>query len=561
MKQTIDLRLGDCIEVLAGFSSGSIGAIVSDPPYFLSFMGRDWDTVGRKIPYQQRVDDPQSLREDRDFPPGYSRGGLSKDVTKHRHNAALEMQKTHEAWLKEAFRVLKPGGIIKAFSGTRTKHRLERAVVEAGFEIVRQEIWTYGCLSEDTEILTESGWRLGVDVSKGEEVACWNPDSEEITLSPVQEVFKAPFTGSLVSFKNDNTDQLLTPNHRVYKKHRIRKMVEGVRVSSEEESWSVQEAGEINRWNNIRLPLTGLHNGKGIGGVKRAALLGWVWTEGGFDNPPSTGVRIYQSSVNQDHVDEIQDLLNELVPYHKKYEREREYKGRKYVETCWFFTGEMAQWARSMLPDKHPDWALLWGMTLEEKHSLLDAALKGDGSNSGGRWAFYQKSKEDLIWFQTLCHVMGWQARLNFKKIVAGIHKNPVTQLQGRHLKASVSEDYDGEVWCVRVPTGAFLARRKGKIFVTGNSGFPKSLNIGKKLDQIAGAEREVVGKYELPDVADGLRRKGWDCANKTPPCMFGSSGQVDITAPISDAAKQWEGWGTALKPAHEPVVVGRKPE
>src|SRR5699024_5014354 len=66
---------------------------------------------------------------------------------------------------------------------------------------------------------------------------------------------------------------------------------------------------------------------------------------------------------------------------------------------------------------------------------------------------------------------------------------------------------YEGVVWCLTVPTGAFVARRNGKVFVTGNSGFPKSHNVGK-----------------------------------------------------STGAAEFDGWGTALKPAFEPIVLARKP-
>lgn len=91
-------------------------------------------------------------------------------------------------------------------------------------------------------------------------------------------------------------------------------------------------------------------------------------------------------------------------------------------------------------------------------------------------------------------------------------------------------------------------------------SGFPKSLDVSKAIDKAAGAEREVVGKYELPDVGDGRRGKGWECTNTTAPGIFGVSGQCDITAPASPLAQQWKGWGTGLKPAHEPIMVARKP-
>lgn len=84
-------------------------------------------------------------------------------------------------------------------------------------------------------------------------------------------------------------------------------------------------------------------------------------------------------------------------------------------------------------------------------------------------------------------------------------------------------------------------------------SGFPKSLDISKAIDKAAGAEREVVGQR-----FDGMSEtamkpdKGWN-ANS-----MGAT--IDITAPATDEAKKWAGWGTALKPAFEPVVVARKP-
>jgi len=92
-------------------------------------------------------------------------------------------------------------------------------------------------------------------------------------------------------------------------------------------------------------------------------------------------------------------------------------------------------------------------------------------------------------------------------------------------------------------------------------SGFPKSLDVSKAIDKAAGAEREVVGTrsthHERP-ITDK-----WDRSlNRSEPGNpFGDNPLVvDITAPATDAARQWSGWGTALKPAHEPIVVARKP-
>ena len=130
---------------------------------------------------------------------------------------------------------------------------------------------------------------------------------------------------------------------------------------------------------------------------------------------------------------------------------------------------------------------------------------------------------------------------------------------------------YDVTVWqeCIRVlkPGGHLLAfggsrtyhrlavaiedagfQIRDQIMWVYGSGFPKSLNISKAIDKSAGAERKILSTYETHDIrkAGLMDRKG--------------SMTVEVTAPATAEAKQWEGWGTALKPAHEPIVMARKP-
>lgn len=90
-------------------------------------------------------------------------------------------------------------------------------------------------------------------------------------------------------------------------------------------------------------------------------------------------------------------------------------------------------------------------------------------------------------------------------------------------------------------------------------TGFPKSLDVSKAIDKAAGAEREVIGINE-----DYLRRKpnGMKTAGATAYGYSQAQQKTDarITAPATEAARQWSGWGTALKPAMEPITVARKP-
>ena len=81
-------------------------------------------------------------------------------------------------------------------------------------------------------------------------------------------------------------------------------------------------------------------------------------------------------------------------------------------------------------------------------------------------------------------------------------------------------------------------------------SGFPKSHNISKAIDKAAGTLK-VVGKGHAGKTALG-QSSGYNHTN--------NPHEYDLTEPNSPDAKAWDGWGTALKPAHEPIVVARKP-
>ena len=105
----------------------------------------------------------------------------------------------------------------------------------------------------------------------------------------------------------------------------------------------------------------------------------------------------------------------------------------------------------------------------------------------------------------------------------------------------------------VRIEDAGFEIR--DQIMWIYGSGFPKSHNIGKAVDKIQGNEREVVGikEHSKKDFKDNLYAQ--DPANANNNKIFGYGEEV-LTKGNSD----YEGWGTALKPAHEPIAMARKP-
>jgi len=171
----VRLYVGDCVEVMREMDAESVDAVVCDPPYGLEFMGKEWDRLG-DIGKTSHT----GISEEAGFKgfrlPAYSGtsnkkcGKCNKWAYDHvgrkcecerpefpnvkAHQGRL-MQEWHERWLVEAYRVLKPGGHLLAFGGTRTFHRLACGIEDAGFEVRDCLSWLYG-----------SGFPKSLDVSK-----------------------------------------------------------------------------------------------------------------------------------------------------------------------------------------------------------------------------------------------------------------------------------------------------------------------------------------------------------------------------------------------------------
>jgi site-specific DNA-methyltransferase (adenine-specific) len=133
----VDLRHGDCLEVLRTLPDNSVDSVVTDPPYGLSFMGKRWDY---------------------DVP-------------------------SVEIWA-ECLRVLKPGGHLLAFAGTRTQHRMAVRIEDAGFEIRDMIAWVYGSGFPKSHNLKDEwqGWGTAL-----------KPSLEPITVA------RKPFTGTVAA--------------------------------------------------------------------------------------------------------------------------------------------------------------------------------------------------------------------------------------------------------------------------------------------------------------------------------------------------------------------------
>lgn len=142
----IDLRLGDCLEVLKTIPDNSIDAVITDPPYGLGFMNKEWDSPEKLRALTQREEERSAERKaegksptdapfSKSVPPGLAIKGAKE---------GRWFQEWCELWATELLRVLKPGGHLISFSAPRTYHRMATAFEDAGFEIRDQIMWVFG---------------------------------------------------------------------------------------------------------------------------------------------------------------------------------------------------------------------------------------------------------------------------------------------------------------------------------------------------------------------------------------------------------------------------------
>jgi len=147
--ESVTVWHGDCLDVMRTMPDSSVDAIVTDPPYGLGFMGQKWDT------YANETGRAPAAGATFDHVGGNHNPSNAADAARTRRVESLRFGEWCGPWTRECLRVLKPGGHLLAFGGTRTWHRLAVAVEDAGFEVRDSIAWLYG-----------SGFPKSLDVSK-----------------------------------------------------------------------------------------------------------------------------------------------------------------------------------------------------------------------------------------------------------------------------------------------------------------------------------------------------------------------------------------------------------
>ncbi|MCF7910422.1 AAA family ATPase [Candidatus Pacearchaeota archaeon] len=340
------------------------------------------------------------------------------------------------------------------------------------------------CYSEDTEILTEKGWKnyKGVGNLK---IAQYNPDKKTIEFLPHKGLYEYNYKGKMYYFKNKRNDILVTPNHTMLvkkekqnkyekinaediKSYRI-KFVNSGKYTNKGKNYFILPAIR-HKQNRIHKKYTHQHKNKKIPMDLWLEFLGYYITEGGVETRPTIGI-VQKKGVNAEKIRKCLKKLSKILGCSLSEIDCEEYVRFKITQTQLYnYLSKCGE--KVFLKNLGINFS---DLSKKQIGILYDSMMLGDGCSKGKY--FSSISKKLIDEFQAIAHLNGKSASQNIHyKSGRGNRKECYrVTLSDRYetemKKNSIKKvDYNGRVWCFSTSTGFFVTRRNGKIAIQGNT-------------------------------------------------------------------------------------------
>ena len=306
------------------------------------------------------------------------------------------------------------------------------------------------CLTGDHEILTPEGW-MRLDAWNGGLIACWNCSTEAVSFQNANQV-SFPYTGPMYTYRDCRIDQCSTPDHKM----RVQR-----RYGYEWQDMTVAEMASY----RPTIPLTGYRYHRGCANPIWIRVLIMTQADGYYQ--ADGGVRFRFKK--QRKIERCKHLLRkaEITFVVNQYKDATAITIPARCVPLWlrqFRTKAFGFWLLDENPDVFFDELPNWDGYYPAPNSI--------------QYSTCNKQNADIV--QALAHMSGRTASIRLKKnstmnpnwrdaYVVDIWLNP----KNSHIIANkpVISDFAGMVYCAETPTGYFLVRRNGKVWVTGNSG------------------------------------------------------------------------------------------
>ena len=323
----------------------------------------------------------------------------------------------------------------------------------------------FQCMSDDTQILAVDGWKKYDEVEVGDKIRTFNIETGKVENKKIKKLFKKKYKGVMYNLKNRISDQFISPKHRV-----VRKMFNSDKYSLE----AVEDVMKLK--SPFIVPVAGNNANKDVTiSDEQIKLMAWTITEGTIERPGKHRccyrVSIYQSKeVNRSNYDEIKSLLDYYKLKYSEYEQHGLGKPvmrfRLDASSSRLIHGWFSKYNVKFVPE------VLINMSERQSKLFLKTYLKADGFDGCKIATSFFDLVDDLQ--QIVCNA-GWGSTVLVRKPTIGKKDIYVVRLI-RHKETYIQKvskvDYEGVIWCPNTDNETVIARRNGKVFITGNTPF-----------------------------------------------------------------------------------------
>jgi len=324
----------------------------------------------------------------------------------------------------------------------------------------------FQCISEDTEILSPTGWKNYQEVEKGDVITTFNLKTKVLENKKVSHVFRRKYNGIMYRLRNRIQDQLVSPRHRVVR----RKF-----YSDEHVLEPIEEIIKLK--SPFILPIVGKNIKADIKlSDEQIKLMAWIISEGTIERKSKHGscyrVSIYQSKIkNRKNYKEIVDLLKYFKFKYSEYKiaalGEEVCRLRLNAESSrvihqWFGTKESIHF----IPES------LLNFSKRQARLFLETYLKGDGFEG---CKISTTELEILDGLQRMMVNAEYGSTVLKRKPTIGkkdIYVLRIIKHSETYIQKIEKVNYKGVIWSVHTQNETVIARRRGKIFITGNTPF-----------------------------------------------------------------------------------------
>jgi len=322
----------------------------------------------------------------------------------------------------------------------------------------------FQCFSEDTEILGVDGWKRHDEVKVGDTIKTFNVETGEIEEKKVKKVFSRKYKGEMYRLKNRIQDQLISPKHRV-----VRRKFSGVFVLE-----PIEEVLKLK--SPFMVPVSGTNKQKDIKiSDEQIKLMAWIIGEGSVERPGKSRccyrVSIYQSKIiNPSYYREIKSLLKCFKLEFSEYEQQGLGKPVQRMRLNAESSRKIHGWFSKSNVKFVPE--ILLNMSQRQSRLFLETFIKAEGFEKNKIACSERQTVDDL---QMIASNAGYGSTVLVRDPTIGTKPVYVVRLirhQDTYIKKVEKIDYEGVIWCPNTENETVIARRKGKVFVSGNTPF-----------------------------------------------------------------------------------------